>query len=72
MDEKNDVKPCVTEASAPPTRVPHAGGGGAQAGEGKRFSATRKLVADQRLIRGKNPESLSRDCTCQPIGSRNG
>ena len=53
MDDKSDVKPGATEASAPPTRAPHAGGGGAEAGHGKRFSAKRKLAAAQRLLRAR-------------------
>ena len=61
MDDKNDVKPGATEASAPPTRAPHAGGGGAEAGHGKRFSAKRKLAAVQRLMRGESLEALSRE-----------
>jgi transposase len=63
MDDKNDVTPGATEASAPPTRAPHAGGGGAEAeaGEGKRFSAKRKLAAVQRLMRGESLEALSRE-----------
>ena len=59
MDDKSDVKPGATEASAPPTRAPHAGGGGAEAGHGKRFSAKRKLAAVQRLMRGESLEALS-------------
>jgi transposase len=61
MDEKNDVKPGATEVSAPPTRAPHAGGGGAEAGHGRRFSAKRKLAAVQRLMRGESLEALSRE-----------
>jgi transposase len=55
------VKPGATEASAPPTRAPPAGGGGAEAGRGKRFSAKRKLAAVQRLMRGESLEALSRE-----------
>ena len=36
-------------------------GGGAEAGRGKRFSAKRKLVAVQRLMRGESLETLSRE-----------
>ena len=61
MDDKDDVKPGATEASAPPTRAPYAGGGGAEAGQGKRFSAKRKLAAVQRLLRGESLEALSRE-----------
>jgi hypothetical protein len=61
MDDKSDVKLGATEGSAPPTRAPHAGGGGAEAGHGRRFSAKRKLVAVQRLMRGESLEALSRD-----------
>jgi predicted RNase H-like nuclease (RuvC/YqgF family) len=61
MDDKNDVKPCATEASAPPTRAPNAGGGGAEAGRGKRLSAKMKLAAVQRLLRGESLEALSRE-----------
>ena len=61
MDDKNELKPGATEASAPATRAPHAGGGGAEAGSGKRFSAKRKLAAVQRLMRGESLEALSRE-----------
>jgi len=61
MDDKSDVKPGATETSAPPTRAPYAGGGGAEAGQGKRFSAKRKLAAVQRLMRGESLEALSRE-----------
>jgi transposase len=61
MDDNSDVKPGATEASAPPTRAPYAGGGGAEAGQGKRFSAKRKLAAAQRLLRGESLEALSRE-----------
>jgi transposase len=61
MDDDDDVKPGATEASALPTRAPHAGGGGAEAGHGKRFSAKRKLAAVQRLMRGESLEALSRE-----------
>lgn len=61
MDDKNEMKPGATEASAPATRAPHAGGGGAEAGPGKRFSAKRKLAAVQRLMRGESLEALSRE-----------
>ena len=60
MDDKNELKPGATEASAPATRAPHAGGGGAEAGSGKRFSAKRKLAAVQRLQRGESLEAPSR------------
>ena len=61
MDDKNDVKPGAPEASAPAACAPHAGGGGAEAGQGKRFSAKRKLAAIQRLMRGEGLEVLSRE-----------
>lgn len=61
MDDKNEMKPGAAEASAPATRAPHAGGGGAEAGSGKRFSAKRKLAAVQRLMRGESLETLSRE-----------
>ena len=61
MDDKNEMKPGAAEASAPATRAPHAGGGGAEAGSGKRFSAERKLAAVQRLMRGESLEALSRE-----------
>jgi len=61
MDDKSDVKLGATEASAPPTRAPQAGGGGAEAGHGKRFSAKRKLAAVQRLMRGESLEAVSRE-----------
>ena len=61
MDDKSDVKPGATEGSVPPTRAPYAGGGGAEAGHGRRFSARRKLAAVQRLMRGESLEALSRE-----------
>lgn len=61
MDDKNELNPGAAEASAPATRAPHAGGGGAEAGSGKRFSAKRKLAAVQRLMRGESLETLSRE-----------
>ena len=35
MDDENDVKPGAPEASAPAACAPRAGGGGAEAGQGK-------------------------------------
>lgn len=61
MDDKNELKSGATEASAATTRPPHADGGGAEAGPGKRFSAKRKLAAVQRLMRGESLEALSRE-----------
>ena len=61
MDDKNELNPGAAEASAPATRAPHADGGGAEAGSGKRFSAKRKLAAVQRLMRGESLEALSRE-----------
>lgn len=61
MDNENDLEPGATEASAAPARAHHAGGGGAEAGPGKRFSARRKLAAVQRLLRGESLEALSRE-----------
>ena len=61
MDDKNELKPGAAEASAPTTRAPHAGGGGAEAGPGQRFSAAKKLAAVQRLMRGESLETLSRE-----------
>lgn len=61
MDDKNDVKPGATEASASPMRAPHAGGGGAEAGPGRRFSAKSKLATVQRLMRGESLDALSRE-----------
>ena len=61
MDDKSNVNPCATEASAPPTRAPHAGGGGAEAVHRRRFSARMKLAAVQRLMRGESLEALSRE-----------
>lgn len=58
MDDENDLKLGVPEASAPPARAPHAGGG-AEAGPGQRFSARKKLAAVQRLLRGESLEVLS-------------
>lgn len=61
MGDENDLKMGVPEASAPPARAPHAGGGGAEAGPGRRFSARKKLAAVQRLLRGESLEALSRE-----------
>ena len=33
MDDKNELKPGTSEASAPTTRAPHAGGGGGRSGQ---------------------------------------
>jgi transposase len=51
----------VPEALAPPSRAHHAGAGGTEAGPGRRFSASRKLAAVQRLLRGESLEALSRE-----------
>jgi len=61
MDDKNDLNSGAPEALAPPSRVPHAAGGGAEGGPGRRFSASRKLAAVQRLLRGETLEVLSRE-----------
>ena len=61
MDEENDLNLGVPEALVPVSRAPHAGGGGAEAGPGRRFSASRKLAAVQRLLRGETLEVLSRE-----------
>ena len=61
MDDKNDLNAGAPEALAPPSRARHAGGGGAEAGPGRRFSASRKLAAVQRLLRGESLEALSRE-----------
>ena len=61
MDDKNDLNSGAAEASAPPARAHHAGGGGAEAGPGRRYSASRKLAAVQRLLRGESLEALSRE-----------
>ena len=61
MDDKHDVKPGATEASAPPTRAAHAGSGGAGAGQATRMLAKTKLAAVQRLMRGESLEALSRE-----------
>jgi transposase len=61
MDDKNDLNAGAPEASASPSRAPHAGGGGAEAGPGQRFSAKKKLGAVQRLLRGESLEALSRE-----------
>lgn len=61
MDDKNTLGVGAAEASAPATRAPHAGGGGAEAGPGQRFSATKKLATVQRLMRGESLEALSRE-----------
>ncbi len=61
MDGQNDLKTGATEATVPPPRAQHAGGGGAVAGPVRRFSAKRKLEAVQRLLRGESLEVVSRD-----------
>ena len=61
MDKKNELESGVTEASAPATRAHHAGGGGAEAGQGKRLSAKKKLAAVERLMRGESLDAVSRD-----------
>ena len=61
MDEENDLNLGVPEALVPVSRAPHAGGGGAEGGPGRRFSASRKLAAVQRLLRGESLEVLSRE-----------
>ena len=61
MDDRNDLNAGAPEASAPPSRAHHAVGGGAEAGLGRRFSASRKLAAVQRLLRGESLEALSRE-----------
>jgi len=43
------------------TRARNAGGGGAEAGPGRRFSAKRKLAAVQCLLRGESLEVVLRD-----------
>jgi hypothetical protein len=58
-DRKTDTT-SATEAAAAPTRAHHAGGGGAAASGPKRFSAKRKLVIVQRLLRGESLEAVSR------------
>ena len=61
MDTKTEQKPGAAEASAPTTRAQHAGGVGAEAVPGKRFSAKRKLDAVRRLMRGESLEALCRE-----------
>jgi transposase len=61
MDGQNDLKTGATEATAPPPRAQHAGGGGAVAGPVRRFSAKKKLEVVQRLLRGESLEAVSRD-----------
>ena len=61
MDDKSDLEPGATEALAAPARAYPAGGGGSEAGPGRRFSAKRKLAAVQRLLRGESLEALSRE-----------
>lgn len=67
MGEKRDGSDGgAMEASGPPTRARHAGGGGPEAGPAgakspHRFSAQRKLAAVQRLFRGESLEAVSRD-----------
>jgi transposase len=67
MGEKRDGSDGdAMEASGPPTRARHAGGGGPEAGPAgtkspHRFSAQRKLSAVQRLFRGESLEAVSRD-----------
>lgn len=61
MDKKIELESGSTEASAPATRARHAGGGGVEAGQGKRLSAKMKLAAVQRLMRGESLDAVSRD-----------
>lgn len=61
MDKKNELASGATVASAPASRAHHAGGGGAEAGLGKRLSAKKKLAAVQRLMRGESLDAVSRD-----------
>jgi transposase len=61
MDKKNELESGATVASAPASRARHAGGGGAEAGLGKRLSAKKKLAAVQRLMRGESLDAVSRD-----------
>ena len=61
MGKKDELGLGATQASAPPTRAPDAGGGGAEAGQCKRLSAKKKLLAVQRLMRGESLDAVSRD-----------
>jgi transposase-like protein len=61
MTDRNELIPGAMEASATPTRAHHAGGGGAEAGPGRRFSAKKKLAAVQSLLRGESLEAVSRE-----------
>lgn len=61
MDDQNEMKLGGTEDSVPTTRASHTGGGGAEAGQGKRLSAKKKLMVVQRLMRGESLEALSRE-----------
>jgi len=63
MDDRNSSTsvPRVTQAMAPAARAQHADDGGAVAGGAKRFSAKRKLVVVQRLLRGESLEVVSRE-----------
>ena len=60
MDDKTDVKPGATKASAQPPRVPNAGGGGAEGGQGKRFRRRRSFRGAM-PDGGKSLEVLSRE-----------
>ena len=61
MDDRKDVRDGGTQGSGSPPRASHAGGGAAETGVGKRFSAKRKLAAVQRLMRGESLDAVSRD-----------
>ena len=61
MDDRRDVRDSETQGTDPTPRASHAGGGGAEPGAGKRFSAKRKLAAVQRLMRGESLDAVSRE-----------
>ena len=61
MDDETDLNLGAPGALALPSRAHHADGGGAEAGPSRRFSASRKLAAVQRLLRGESLEVLSRE-----------
>ena len=61
MDDKTTATSGATEATASSARAHDAGDAGAVAGGTRHFSAKRKLMAVQRLMRGESLEAVSRD-----------
>ncbi len=61
MGGKNGLEPGVTEATVAPAHAQNAGEGNAVAGAPLRFSAKRKLVVVQSLLRNEPLENVSRE-----------